>query len=62
MPLKVLSATANGAAARLLHDDGGSTLYACAGCDPAATVRWRFELDGVEDDIDLVVLQAPSSR
>jgi len=60
MPLRVRSVRANGAAARLLHDDGGSTVYGCAGCDPAATVRWRFELDGVEDDIDLVVLQAPS--
>ena len=60
MPLRVRSVRANGAAARLLHDDGGSTVYGCAGCDPAATVRWRFELDGVEDDIDLVVLQASS--
>lgn len=62
LPLKVQSATANGIAARLLHDDGGSTLYACAACDPGATAHWRFELEGVEDDIDLVLLQAPSSR
>jgi hypothetical protein len=62
MPLKVRAATANGVAARLLHDDGGSTVYGCARCDAAATVQWRFELEGVEDDIDLVVLQAPSSR
>ena len=62
MPLKVSSVTASGAAARTLHDDGGSIVYGCGGCDPAATVHWRFELEGVEDDIDLVVLQAPSSR
>ena len=62
LPLKVRSATANGVAARLLHDDGGSMLYGCAGCDRAASVHWRFDLEGVEDDIDLVVLQAPSPR
>jgi hypothetical protein len=62
IPLKVRAAAANGAAARLLHDDGGSTIYGCAGCDPAATVHWRFDLEGVESNIDLVVLQAPSSR
>ncbi|MET0232643.1 MAG: hypothetical protein ABW186_17060 [Rhodanobacteraceae bacterium] len=58
MPLMVKAATANGAPARLLDDDGGSMLYACA-CDPSALVRWRFELEGVADDIDLVVLQGP---
>jgi hypothetical protein len=62
MPLKVKAASANEVAARLLADDGGSMVYACTDCDPAATVRWRFDLAGVEDDIDLVVLQAPSSR
>jgi hypothetical protein len=62
MPLRVRGVHANGAVARLLHDDGGSGVYGCADCDPAATVRWRFELEGVEDDIDLVVLQAPSLR
>jgi len=62
MPLKVKSAAANGVPSRLLDDDGGSMIYACAGCDPAAAVHWRFALAGVEDDIDLVVLQAPSSR
>jgi len=62
MPLKVRAATANGTAAPLLHDDGGSTIYGCAGCDPAAPVHWRFELEGVESNIDLVVLQAPASR
>lgn len=62
MPLRVRSVQANGAPARLLHDDGGSMVYGCAGCDPAASVHWQFALEGVEDDIDLVVLQAPSSR
>jgi len=62
MPLKVRAAIANGTAARLLHDDGGSTIYGCAGCDPVAPVHWRFELEGVESNIDLVVLQAPASR
>ncbi|HEX5124709.1 MAG TPA: hypothetical protein VFV97_15815 [Rhodanobacteraceae bacterium] len=62
LALKVRSATANGVAARVLDDDGGSTVYACAGCDAAASARWRFEFTGVEGDMDLVVLQAPSSR
>jgi hypothetical protein len=52
----------DGATALLLADDGGSRVYRCAACDPAATVRWRFELTGVEGDIDLVVLQASPSR
>jgi len=56
MPLAVKSATANGQPARRLDDDGGSMLYGCA-CEPSASVRWRFELEGVADDIDLVVLQ-----
>jgi hypothetical protein len=61
MPLKVRAATANGTGARLLHDDGGSLIYGCAGCGPAAPVHWRFDLEGVEASADLVVLQAPSS-
>jgi hypothetical protein len=56
LPLAVKAATANGQPERLLDDDGGSMLYGCA-CEPSATVRWRFELEGVADNIDLVVLQ-----
>ena len=36
---------------------GGSMLYGCA-CDASADVHWRFDLEGVADDIDLVVLKA----
>jgi hypothetical protein len=46
----------------VLSEDGGSTIYGCPSCDLAASVGWRFELTGVEDDIDLVVLQATSPR
>ena len=60
IPLIVRSVSANSQAARLLHDDGGSMIYGCASCDRAAAVHWRFELEGVQDDIDLVVLQAGS--
>jgi hypothetical protein len=59
MPLVVKSATANGEPARLLDDDGGSKLYGCA-CEPSSSVHWRFELEGVADDIDLSVLQGAS--
>jgi hypothetical protein len=62
MPMTVRSVRANGGAARLLFDDGGSKVYGCGGCDPSATAHWRFELTGVEDDIDLVVLQASAPR
>jgi hypothetical protein len=58
MPLAVKGVSANGAPARVLHDDGGSTLYGCVGCAADASVHWRFELEGVEDDIDLAVLKA----
>ncbi|HKE47667.1 MAG TPA: hypothetical protein VKB52_06355 [Rhodanobacteraceae bacterium] len=57
MPLAVTSASANGKPAKLLDDDGGSKLYRCADCDAATTVHWRFELQGVADDIDLAVLR-----
>ena len=56
MPVDVRSVIADGRAARVISDDGGSRLYACAACERSADVHWRFELDGVEDDIDLVVL------
>ena len=55
-PAVVHGAVADGRPARLLSDDGGSRLYGCAGCERSAEVHWHFELDGVEDDIDLVVL------
>jgi len=58
MPLKVRAVTVDGRPARLLHDDGGSLVYGCADCAADAAVRWRFELEGVEDNIDLVVLHA----
>ena len=56
MPMKVRSVMADGRAARLLLDDGGSMLYRCSGCAADASVHWRFELDGVEGNLDLVVL------
>jgi hypothetical protein len=62
VPLKVRAAVANGTAAQLRDDDGGSLIYVCAGCESAATVHWRLDIDGIEGNIDLVVLQAPSSR
>jgi len=62
MPLTVRFVRVEGAAARLLEDESGLTIYGCGSCDPAAKVHWQFDLTGVADDIDLVVLQAPSSR
>jgi hypothetical protein len=62
MPLKVRAVTVDGRPARRLHDDGGSLVYACADCAADAVVRWRFELEGVEDNIDLVVLKAKRSE
>ena len=62
MPLKVRAVTADGRPARLLHDDGGSMVYGCSDCAAGQTVRWRFELEGVEDNIDLVVLNAKPIR
>lgn len=58
MPLKIRAVHADGRDARVLFDDGGSRVYGCSECAAAGPVRWKFELEGVEDDIDLVVLRA----
>jgi hypothetical protein len=56
MPLTVRAVTADARPARLLFDDGGSMVYGCSGCAASATVHWRLDLVGVEDDLDLVAL------
>ncbi|MGH8174409.1 MAG: hypothetical protein ACREPX_14815 [Rhodanobacteraceae bacterium] len=61
MPLVIRAVTADGRPAQLRHDDGGSRVYGCADCAADQSVRWNFELEGVEDDIDLVVLHAPQA-
>jgi hypothetical protein len=62
MPLTVRAVRVEGAAARRLEDESGLTIYGCATCDPAAKAHWQFDLTGVAEDIDLVVLQAPTTR
>jgi hypothetical protein len=57
MPLTVRAVTADARPARLLYDDGGSMIYGCSGCAASAPVHWRFDLVGVEDDLDLVALE-----
>jgi hypothetical protein len=62
MPLKVKRARAGSREAAMLYDDGGSRLYRCNGCAPGETVHWRFDLEGSEDTIDLVVIDAHERR
>lgn len=56
MPLNVKNVRAGSRAAVKAYDDGGSRLYRCDGCAPDETVHWRFDLEGNEDTIDLVVI------
>jgi hypothetical protein len=56
MPLNVKSARAGSREAAKLYDDGGSRIYRCNGCAPGEPVHWRFDLEGSEDTIDLVVI------
>jgi len=58
MPMKVRAVSADGIAMSALYDDGGSTVYRCMVCAQDASVHWRFELDAIEDDLDLIVLRA----
>jgi hypothetical protein len=37
-------------------------VYGCSDCAAGQIVRWRFELEGVEENIDLVVLNARPNR
>jgi hypothetical protein len=62
MPLKVKNARAGSLEAAKLYDDGGSRIYRCSGCAPGETVHWRFDLEGSEETIDLVVIDAGRGR
>ncbi|HVT31123.1 MAG TPA: hypothetical protein VHE32_00635 [Rhodanobacteraceae bacterium] len=60
MPLNVKSVRAGLQEAVKAYDDGGSRVYRCGGCVPGETVHWRFDLEGNEEMIDLVVIDAGS--
>jgi hypothetical protein len=57
-PMNVGKVLAGDRAARGVYDDGGSFVYRCDACAPAADVHWHIELQGIEGNLDLVVLPA----
>jgi len=57
--VKVRSAEVNGLAATLLHTDGKAWIYGCVACAKADRAHWRLALEGVEANLDLVLVQAP---
>ncbi|HET6546572.1 MAG TPA: hypothetical protein VFG55_07500 [Rhodanobacteraceae bacterium] len=61
-PLHVLAVTAGGKPSALLFDNGVSRLYGCRACAPQAVVTWQFELDGIEENLDLFTLESPRAE
>jgi hypothetical protein len=55
-PMRIDAIRADGRAARQLFDDGGSFIYGCSDCRPDAPVDWHIDLDGVQRNLDVVVL------
>lgn len=55
-PMTIGRVTAGGSPARLLYDDGGSTLYRCAACAADASVHWQVDVRGIAGNLDLIVL------
>jgi len=55
MNVKVVRA--NDAPAQLLYDEGNLLIYRCTACSDAAEANWQLRLDGVEANLDLVVLE-----
>jgi hypothetical protein len=62
LPLNVKNVRAGSREAAKVYDDGGSRLYRCAECAPDETIHWRFDLDGDQSSIDLVVIDAAPRR
>ena len=60
-PMSIDKVAADGRAAALLYDDGGSLVYRCAACAPQTPVHWRIQLRGIEANLDLVVLPHPGA-
>ena len=57
-PMTIHSVTADGTPAKLLYHDSGTFLYRCDNCTDAAPVSWRIDLDGIEPDLDLIVIES----
>lgn len=60
-PMEVVAVEAAGTPATLLAGDGSAFAYACAGCVPGTPVGWRVALTGIGENLDLVVLAAPTA-
>jgi hypothetical protein len=55
--MSVREVRANGMQAQLVYTEGNLQVYRCAACADAAQADWRLRLDGVEANLDLVVLE-----
>jgi hypothetical protein len=55
-PMIVAAVTAADRPASQLFDGGGLFVYGCAACAANANTHWHIELDGIEENLDLIVL------
>jgi len=56
-PMHVGAVLADGRPARTLFDGGGSFIYGCDQCKPGAPADWHVDLDGVQQNLDVIVLR-----
>lgn len=59
-PMRVERIEAAGQPAALRGEDGSSFVYRCDACAPDKAARWRIELNGIQANLDVVVL--PGAR
>ena len=57
-PLEQRRIDANGHPAVMRAEDGGSFAFGCVACDPGKPAAWRLDLFGIEENLDLVVLES----
>lgn len=57
-PMSIRSITANDHPAQLMGSDGSSFAYRCAGCAAGSRVTWVVQIEGIEANLDLVVLRS----
>jgi len=60
--MNVNAVRANGVPAQVVYDEGNLLIYRCAACLDATEANWQVRLDGVEANLDLIVLEKERVR
>jgi hypothetical protein len=55
-PMVLGQITVNGQPAANVFDEGDLLVFSCSACAAGDTARWRIELNGIEENLDLVVI------